>query len=339
LIDEEPDIDMNDNRLNQPCGNPNNLPLPCKAGTTICKNGQVVCDGAVGPGTEVCNGKDDDCDGMADDMAPCPMGFLCFGGQCDPLCDGGEFPCPGGYTPSMANGVCVCVPDKTCDPACQSPLVCDPASGTCVDPCAKVSCPNGLTCLQGSCVGCEQLGCSGECQRCDRASHLCAVDKCCNVQCGQNGFCDSTTGMCAQTCPNGCPTGQVCQDGACAGDPCAGVSCPEGQSCDSRDGKCQADACINVMCAPNLTCCGNACVADPCKTTVCPQNTFCHVNTISCQVSCDAVPEGKRDEVVGAGGGGFGCSVGAGAGGRAAPVLVLFLFGLALARRRSTEVK
>jgi hypothetical protein len=229
----------------------------------------------------------------------------------------------------------VCVPDKTCNPACQSPLVCDPQTGTCADPCAKITCPNGLECQAGSCVGCEQLGCSGQCQRCDRASHLCVVDKCCNVQCANTQFCDPTSGMCVATCPNGCPTGQVCQNGNCAPDPCAGKSCPEGQACDSRDGTCQPDVCINVMCAPNLTCCGAACVADPCQVTKCPQNTFCHVNTLSCQTSCDAVPEGKRDEVVGAGGGGFGCSVGPAAPrSRGLALVLLPLVGLLLRRWR-----
>jgi hypothetical protein len=308
------------------------------AGKTVCQNGQVGCQGAVGQMMEVCNGRDDDCDGMVDNMAPCPSNFVCYGGQCDPLCMGGEFPCPGGYAPMTVNGQCVCVPDKTCNPACAAPLVCDPATGNCVDPCAKISCPQGLACQGGACVGCEALGCTGQCQRCDRASHLCVVDKCCNVKCDQTGFCNPSTGMCVETCPNGCPTGQVCEGGSCVPDPCFGKDCPEGQACDNRSGMCAPDVCINVTCAPNLTCCGAACVADPCAITQCPQNTFCHVNTISCETTCDALAQGKRDEVVGAGGGGFACTVApprrGGRGGELAAMVLLALLGLGLRRRR-----
>jgi hypothetical protein len=44
-----------------------NLPGVCSAGTTSCQAGGLTCVPNISPGTEVCNGLDDDCDGTVDD--------------------------------------------------------------------------------------------------------------------------------------------------------------------------------------------------------------------------------------------------------------------------------
>jgi hypothetical protein len=50
---------------NKPCG----LSLgECSSGVTVCNNGKLECSGAVGPTAEVCDGLDNDCDGVADGM-------------------------------------------------------------------------------------------------------------------------------------------------------------------------------------------------------------------------------------------------------------------------------
>ncbi len=338
MVDEEPDIDQNDNRLGQPCGNPQMLPPPCKAGKTICQNGMVVCQGAVGPGMEVCDGADNDCDGTPDNGAICPPQFVCYMGNCDPLCQQGEFPCPGGYSPVMANGMCICVADKTCDPPCANGQVCDPQTGQCIDPCSKVSCPAGLKCVGGSCYGCEKFGCAEQCKRCDKASHLCVDDKCCNANCKATEFCDPATGMCVPTCANGCPGGQICVDGMCAPDPCSGKHCPEGQTCDPKTGDCRADPCASMTCGANLVCCAGQCMGDPCIATNCPQGTVCHVGAFTCATSCDVPPPVNpkdRDQVVGAGGGGFACSASPGSrDGTATLALAFAALALAALRRR-----
>jgi len=74
---------------------------------------------------EVCNGKDDDGDGMTDEGAPCPTEHACRFGACVPACARRDFPCPPGQR--CDDGYCVpnCA-GITCDGG-----VCDPKNGTC----------------------------------------------------------------------------------------------------------------------------------------------------------------------------------------------------------------
>jgi hypothetical protein len=117
-IDEQGDVEMNQPEIyGQPCGvliPPNDQP-PCQLGTVVCINAMPLCIGFQGPGNEVCNGLDDDCDGIADDMAPCPGETVCIEGQCVAPCDSGEFPCPNGFE---------CV-DGFCYPTSCDGVVCD----------------------------------------------------------------------------------------------------------------------------------------------------------------------------------------------------------------------
>ncbi|MFO0660363.1 MAG: MopE-related protein [Polyangiaceae bacterium] len=134
-VDEEPDVSNNDpnGTLGKSCRAdelPETFTDPCKAGTLKCVAGQPTCIGFVGPRTEVCDGKDNDCDGVADNEAPCPGDSTCVQGQCLVKCDTGEFPCPTGLECKKVDGVGYCFP-ITCNPACSDDQVCQ--AGVCVD--------------------------------------------------------------------------------------------------------------------------------------------------------------------------------------------------------------
>src|SRR5204863_184927 len=50
----------------------------CKAGTLQCLNGAPVCSGSSGPSPEICDGKDNDCNGRTDDALTDPwLGAAC----------------------------------------------------------------------------------------------------------------------------------------------------------------------------------------------------------------------------------------------------------------------
>ncbi len=130
-IDEEPDVSMNEPGVyGVPCGTltaPNDQP-PCSLGTTLCINAKPVCVGFVGPQPEICDGKDTDCDGVADNMAVCPGESVCIEAQCAAPCANGEFPCPPGL--ACKAGYCV---KLSCDEVmCQPGQVCE--DGVCKDP-------------------------------------------------------------------------------------------------------------------------------------------------------------------------------------------------------------
>ncbi len=109
-IDELPDIVDNDptGKLGEDCNlPPEGMQLgDCSAGKYQCVYGVVTCVGDKQPGTEICNGKDDDCDGVVDEDT-CEGEGKCIDGACRFPCRSGEFPCPLGE-------VCVgryCVPE------------------------------------------------------------------------------------------------------------------------------------------------------------------------------------------------------------------------------------
>ena len=103
----------------------------CEAGKEHCVGGTIVCVGAISGTSEICDGLDNDCDGTADQLAPCPGESKCVAGTCADKCKFGEFPCPGGTI--CFEGYCV---PATCDnTVCQTGFMC--VQGICV--------PDGMT--------------------------------------------------------------------------------------------------------------------------------------------------------------------------------------------------
>ena len=118
------------------------MPGVCSPGTTACTGGAVVCNRMRGPGTETCNGIDDDCNGMTDENlggpcmtshGPCSMpGRLTCSGSCSgpmgtPIDTYHSAPAPGGSWDWNCDGVIETTADVY--PVCSSRTVANCLSG------------------------------------------------------------------------------------------------------------------------------------------------------------------------------------------------------------------
>jgi hypothetical protein len=83
----------------------------CAAGEScvqsVCQPGGGTCT----PAAELCDGKDNDCDGVVDDAAPCGPGQACQAG----LCTGNGAACPSGFADCDGNPIDFCETDLTSD--------------------------------------------------------------------------------------------------------------------------------------------------------------------------------------------------------------------------------
>ncbi|WP_257454813.1 MopE-related protein [Archangium lipolyticum] len=230
----------------------------CEAGKPACgANGQVICTGEVKPTSELCNGKDDDCDGVPDeeefdlltDMANC--------GECGKACNAVSETC--------ASGACQRRSELDCGNG-----VDDDGDGNkdCADllDCDKKSCGAACTCVNGR----PGEGACGDGQDNDKDGDIDCVDfDCLNQSCGTGCVCSSSyiktetdcgDGQdndkdgkidCADTVDCGSQScGTNCQ---CQGGRAVETSCSDGQDND-KDGK--ADCADTVDC-PEFTNRGN----------------------------------------------------------------------------------
>jgi MYXO-CTERM domain-containing protein len=304
----------------------------CRAGRLVCKGAMgVVCDGCVLPSPEICDGKDNDCDGVGDNTAMCPTGFSCRDGACALLCRPGEFPCAPGYDCTEN----YCVPNRCKNVTCPSDQKCDLATGSCVDLCFKVSCLPGQTCSGGRCLDCSNspdLACQPG-QAC--VGRTCVTDKCYGVTC------DTAVDYCANgacvpiTCSPACGAGQQCFAGQCQSAICSSVTCGAGTYCDPPTGDCLPSLCAGKTC-PYCAPATGECTTDPCGNVQCPFCYSCKVDP-SGQPSCLPQSDACNALKVQAGnaGGGCSCSVDDSHGTASlASLFVLGAFGLMVGRRR-----
>ncbi|MFW6023543.1 MAG: hypothetical protein ACOC9O_02245, partial [Myxococcota bacterium] len=182
-VDDVPD-------LGEPCVDESTEGV-CRRGTFECSDKSMICK-TPDPSEEICDGKDNDCDGEVDedfdllnDESNC--------GECGNTCDDGLTCCSG-----------ECVNLQTSEDAC----------GSCDN-----SCGSGLTCCGGSCADTQRD--SNHCGGCGEA--CLSTEECSNGKCCPMGF-TNCGGLCVDTnrskdhcgdCGESCTSSQMCQGGEC----------------------------------------------------------------------------------------------------------------------------
>ena len=246
-VDEDP-VDVS----GQPCGSDEG---ECTAGVEVCEDGQVVCQGQVGPSDEVCNNLDDDCDGQVDeDLSMC--GCSDGGGPSEEICNQIDDDCDGQVDEDLS--MCGCSDGG------------EPSSEICNN--IDDDCDGQVDEDDGSGGGCAQLG--QPCRSYSECSSRICIGDVFSLYCSE---------QCQVSDPGSCPAGYECFVGSNM-DYCRKVW----PSCQSDD-DCMPDMVCTVQDAPDgmgvVTECrppldpvaqpGENCSSDTCANDLCSSAGFC----------------------------------------------------------------
>jgi cysteine-rich repeat protein len=277
-----------------PCSNlaiDSALATPCEAtndqgsceGVRICEESGLSACSAVEPSAEVCNGMDDDCNGLTDEST-CDDGNSCTVDTCDGE-EGCQYEALTGdecldgdictVTDHCEDGVCVGTPVECND---DNPCTKDSCNG--LGGCAYESivalcddgdaCTLGDICQEGACTGSTSLTCDdGNPCTDDSCGEAGCVFEANAVGCDDGNACTSTDTCGAGACKGAqvaCDDGNLCTTDSCdIGSGC--VNANNTQPCDDGDGCTQGDSCTDGACSAGAaTTCddGNLCTDDAC---------------------------------------------------------------------------
>lgn len=228
--------------------------IRCDPATSVClfdildkdhdSHAPQICGGAdcddgnkdIHPGAaETCDGKDQDCDGVADND-PAASSW----------CELEE-----GSTHLCKNGVCACKPENNCSMGCMDILVNPHNCGVCGHECPYLaSCENGIC----ECPANTEL-CGGACMytesdesNCGACDNVCPTNATCEAgvcvcpdnltACGQSCVDTMTDPENCSACGTKCDEGDACEQGVCGCPKCGGTECVDLQNDDANCGTC-----------------------------------------------------------------------------------------------------